>query len=394
MAKATATGASFRKDVARAGEEAARDALSRLGTRRPTFGFVFASPDHDLGIALGEVRRVTGCNDLLGCSTAGALTEAGPIADGVAVMLVASSDSSHRMDFGRGLRSAYGPLARQFNQSASEAKKPARLAGRRHLTTVLLTDGLAGTGEQLVHEMFESSQSSSQIVGGAAGDDGRFLRTMVGAGRECSEDAAAALHVFDSKPWGVGVNHGLRPTTKPLRVTRSRGNVIHTIEGEPAFDMYRRHAAESGVTLTRDNAPAYLVANELGVHFFDTLARARAPLAVGADGSLTCAAPVPEGSFVSILDGVPEIMIEAAKSAAVEARQRLGEGRAAGVLLFDCICRGMILKHALRDEIDAVRSVFGDVPVAGFLTYGEIARYGGRLDGWHNATAVVVAVPA
>jgi small ligand-binding sensory domain FIST len=41
-----------------------------------------------------------------------------------------------------------------------------------------------------------------------------------------------------------------------------------------------------------------------------------------------------------------------------------------------------------------VRATFGDVPVAGFLTYGEIARYRGRLDGWHNATAVVAAIPA
>jgi hypothetical protein len=45
-------------------------------------------------------------------------------------------------------------------------------------------------------------------------------------------------------------------------------------------------------------------------------------------------------------------------------------------------------------ELTAVRSVFPDVPVAGLLTYGEIARFKGRLDGWHNTTAVVTAIPA
>jgi hypothetical protein len=64
-----------------------------------------------------------------------------------------------------------------------------------------------------------------------------------------------------------------------------------------------------------------------------------------------------------------------------------------GVLLFDCGCRGMILKNGFDKEIEAVRSVFGNVPIAGFLTYGEIARYPGKLNGWHNATAVVVAIP-
>ncbi|MBS1153045.1 MAG: hypothetical protein H6Q89_4743 [Myxococcaceae bacterium] len=30
----------------------------------------------------------------------------------------------------------------------------------------------------------------------------------------------------------------------------------------------------------------------------------------------------------------------------------------------------------------------------GFLSYGEIARFRGRLDGWHNTTTVVTAIPA
>ena len=97
--------------------------------------------------------------------------------------------------------------------------------------------------------------------------------------------------------------------------------------------------------------------------------------------------------MLSILDGDPDNMVEAARSAANEAKSNLMGEPAAGVLLFDCVCRGMILKTQFQREIDAVRSVFGAVPVAGFLTYGEIARYKGRLDGWHNATAVVVAIP-
>jgi hypothetical protein len=136
-----------------------------------------------------------------------------------------------------------------------------------------------------------------------------------------------------------------------------------------------------------------MIANELGVHFFERIGRARAPLSVGPGGSLVCAAEVPRGSMVSILDGDPESMVSAAREAAEEARDSLGGGPAAGILLFDCVCRGMILKTDFRREVDAVRSVFPDVPIAGFLTYGEIARSHDKLDGWHNATAVVVAIP-
>ena len=54
----------------------------------------------------------------------------------------------------------------------------------------------------------------------------------------------------------------------------------------------------------------------------------------------------------------------------------------------------MILGTQFKREIDAVRAELGSVPVLGFLTYGEIARYPGRSSGWHNATAVVLAIPA
>jgi hypothetical protein len=97
--------------------------------------------------------------------------------------------------------------------------------------------------------------------------------------------------------------------------------------------------------------------------------------------------------MVSILDGDPDSMVAAARSAAEEARAKLEGAEPAGVLLFDCVCRGMILKDAFQREVDAVRAVFPGVPMAGFLTYGEIARSHVRLDGWHNATAVVVAIP-
>ena len=54
----------------------------------------------------------------------------------------------------------------------------------------------------------------------------------------------------------------------------------------------------------------------------------------------------------------------------------------------------MILDAEFRREIETVQSVFPGVPIAGLLTYGEIARFKGRLDGWHNTTAVVAAIPA
>ncbi|HVJ14410.1 MAG TPA: FIST N-terminal domain-containing protein, partial [Polyangiaceae bacterium] len=373
-----------------AAREAVMAALERLGDAKASYGFVFASPRHDLSSVLAGAREAAAGVEIIACTTAGEISEGGLVHGGVSALLVASDSSTAKAAFAERLRSDPLAAATALLTARAVARDGAPPSAKRHATTVLFTDGLSGTGERLVGELNDRAQGSSQIVGGAAGDEGKFKVTHVGAGAQAAGDAVAALHVFGAAPWGVGVNHGLRSTSKQMRVTAAEGNVIYELDGQPAFSLYQRHARARGVELTRENASQYLIGNELGIHFFDTIARARAPLAVGADGSLSCAAAIPKGSMVSILDGDPMSMVDAARSAAKEARDNLGGREPAAVLLFDCICRGMILKDGFQREIDAVRSVFGDVPLAGFLTYGEIARYQGKLDGWHNATAVVV----
>jgi methyl-accepting chemotaxis protein len=256
-----------------------------------------------------------------------------------------------------------------------------------------LVDGLSGAGERFVNSIVEHTQALHQVVGGAAGDEGKFVATNVGENSEAGSDRAVALHVFDRTPWGVGIGHGLEATTEKMRVTKAKGNVVSELDGRPAFSVYQEHAKKRGITLSAATAGEYLIGNELGILMGGKVTRARAPLSVGSDGSLTCAAEVPQGAHVAILDGQPEAMVAAAREAAREALRNLQGEKPAGVLLFDCICRGMILKDGFQREIDAVRSVMGEVPVAGFLTYGEIASYSGRVESWHNTTAVAVVIP-
>src|SRR6266571_3765088 len=91
---------------------------------------------------------------------------------------------------------------------------------------------LSGVGEELVH----------QIVGGAAGDEGRFKATLVGDAERAAPDVAAAMHVFGDAPWGVGIGHGLEATTGKMAVTRATGNVVYELDGRPAFEAYKEHA--------------------------------------------------------------------------------------------------------------------------------------------------------
>jgi hypothetical protein len=62
------------------------------------------------------------------------------------------------------------------------------------------------------------------------------------------------------------------------------------------------------------------------------------------------------------------------------------------MLAFDCIARrGVLGDQGIRTEIDRLASIAAGAPVAGFYTYGEIARTRG-LRGFHNQTLVVLSI--
>jgi hypothetical protein len=394
MATIAGSGVSTRAATIAATNEALNEAEKHLDGRRPAFGFLFISPKHSLEAALATARAALPSTDFLGCTTAGELSERGLVHGGISTMLVASDESLHQLAVSQRVtgrtEAAVADLCNGFPDLLSAAK------ARRFVdsTTVALVDGLNGVGESLINGMVKATRGYHQIVGGAAGDEGAFKATACGGNDRHGSDAAGVLHVFSAHPWGVGVDHGLRPSTEKMRVTKAAGNVVYELDGKPAFEVYRAYAKRQGVDLRPDNASSFLINNEIGVYFLQQLQRARAPLSVGNDGSLTCAAAIEQGASVSILDGKSDDLVAAATRAATEARNQLRGTRPAGVLLFDCICRGAILGNQFQAEIDAVRAIFPDTPISGFLTYGEIARYKGRLDGWPNTTLVVAAIPS
>jgi hypothetical protein len=387
------SGISTQAQTETAAAEAIRMALRGLDGAKPTLGFLFISPKRRLSEALATAAEICPEAEFMGCTTAGEITERGLVHDGIAALVLSSDEFLHRVALVSDVKRKGDEAVRQITGGFDDLASASRSRHYVDSTTVTLVDGLNGVGEALINGIMKRTRKAHQVVGGAAGDEGEFKVTQVGARGQAATDGAAALHVFSARPWGIGVDHGLRPSTDKMVVTRSEGNVVYEIDGKPAFRVYQEYAQKKGVTLTPANAGSFLINNELGVYFLQQLQRARAPLSVGADGSLTCAAAIEQGASVSILDGKKDDLVSAAVRAAAEAKAQLGGARAAGVLLFDCICRGSILGNDFRREIDAVKSVFPDVPIAGFLTYGEIARYKGRLDGWHNTTAVVAAIP-
>lgn len=391
------TQASSGRSIAQNTEEACREALqvaSRGLSSPPTFGVVFASAAHSLATVQQQFSAQFPGLPMISCQTAGEYTEVGLTKGGLNVLLVSSDEINCISEISP--VAGYEPevvaanLCAGFEENSLAAKK----LGYGLSSTVLLLDCLQGNGDRIVKALQKQTRMFQNIVGGAAGDDGAFQKPWVGSDTGTLAQGAAALHLFYRQPWGVGVGHGLTPRTPNKKVTKASGNIVYEIDGKPAFEAYREYAKTKGIDLEPETAASFMIGNELGVFLMNKLHHARAPVKVGSSGELHLVAELDTGAQVCILDGCVETMVAGCHDAAIQAREGLGGKKAAAILVFDCVCRGMILGDQFQMEIDALREVFPDTPILGFLTYGEIARTGGRLDGWHNTTSVVVAIPS
>jgi methyl-accepting chemotaxis protein len=330
---------------------------------------------------------------LIGSSTAGEFDGAGE-ANGAVVLFALAGDYQVRTGIGSGLRENVESAVME-----AMAELPPSLPGYAHATAVLFIDGLAGAGEEATLLAAAHLGAGVEIAGAAAGDDWQVKSTFVGVQNQAVTDGVAVALIYSNQPLGIGVAHGHRPFSETLRITRASGNIVHEIEGLPAWrawaDATRHEALKVGIDPDRLGGPGE------ALKFF---ARFEAGVAVGSEykirppffqlpeGSLGFTCGIAEGTEIRLMRSTPELQLNSAREAARRAASRVS-GQIAGAVVFDCACRKVLLQDDFFTAVRAVADELGSVPLAGFESYGEIALNVGDYSGFHNATSVVLAFP-
>jgi len=253
-------------------------------------------------------------------------------------------------------------------------------------TAFVFVDAYATGIDSIIDSLFRTYSVALDFIGGGAGtlddDHGPCLFTNKGV----IEDAAVIAAI--NQPITVGVKHGWKEIDGPFRVTDATGSTIETLDGKPAFSIYRDIIEEAaGRTITKENFFEVAKSYPFGITRMDAEQIVRDPFSVDADGSITCFGTVSEGEFVAILEANPRSLINAARTASATARR----GSSADMLVFfDCISRVLYLEDEFDRELAAVTPE--ERPLFGALTIGEIANDGsGHLD-YYTKTAVVGAL--
>ena len=251
-------------------------------------------------------------------------------------------------------------------------KKLAHALARKGLTHVLLfADGMRVDGSALARALNESFSPAIGISGGLAGDALRFQETCVVWGKFVQREVIAAVGLSSLRlVTGIATRGGWESFGDEMRITASKGNVLYTLNGEPALPFVRNMFGSGG--------PEALMMHPLGIRLpgqeHDTI---RTILTVDeSDQSLSFAGDIPEGMTARFLKSSKEKLIDAAADAARTSCQPLNAKAGEFSFLVSCFGRNALLQERVDEEVQTAQRILGQGTVtAGFYSYGAIAPF-------------------
>jgi hypothetical protein len=335
-----------------------------------------------------ELRTMFPGAHILGCSTGGQIVNDDVTDDEIAVAAL-------RFDATRLRLACEAAPAPESSRSCGEAIGRA-LAADDLAGIFVLSDGLNVNGSELVAGMTSVVDQRVAVTGGLAGDGAKFQETLVGADCEPRKQTVAAVGFYGSS---VRIGHGSAGGWDEFgprrRITRSRGNVLFELDGEPALDLYERYLGEEDVKGLPGTAllfPLRIRNPERPDHDI-----VRTILAVDQKArSMTFAGDVPEGWVAQLMRGNFDRLAAGAAKAARQAAASNAERRSGDqvAVLVSCIGRRLLMGQHTIDEVEAANSELGpDVSRLGFYSYGEISPHSASgVCELHNQTMTVTTI--
>ncbi len=376
MSIQSSVGRSTQVESFAAGREAAENAIKGINNGKCSLIIVFSSVVFNQLEMLKGVRDVTGAIPLVGCSTAGEIITSGPSKKSVVVMAIAAKGINFHLGVGKDIKKSAISAGKELGKSLTQLTSNGKLA-------LMLPDGLAGNGADIVRGLQDVLGDQFLIAGGAAGDDFLFKETYQYYNDTVMSDSVIGVMIDGDVHFGIGVRHGWKPIGVSKKVTKSDGAVLYELDGKPAVHIYEEYFGKKAEELKVEPLARLAITYPLGLRIPNSDEYLiRDPITVGDKGEITCAAEVREGSEINLMMGSKENAIAAAREAAeqcVLGVQARGGTSVTTAIIFNCIARDKVLAQNAKDEISAIKEVLGEqTEFIGFYTYGEQAPIAGQ----------------
>lgn len=253
----------------------------------------------------------------------------------------------------------------------------------------ILSDGLVLNGSDLARGFSEELPEGITITGGLAGDGNRFKTTYIIAQKPAQTEMVAAIGFYgESLRAKSGCFAGWDEFGAERIITKSKDNVLYSIDNRPALELYKSYLGDFTADLPSSGLrfPISVRATSNDTPVIRTL------LAIDEKAqSMTFAGDVPQGYLCRLLKTNMDLLIENAGLAAQSSK--LDEENEFLVIAVSCVGRRLVLGQLCEEELEVIRETLGDnAVITGFYSYGELSEKGESRCTLHNQTMTLVSI--
>ncbi|MFP4525022.1 MAG: FIST signal transduction protein [Bacteroidales bacterium] len=348
----------------------------------PNLAIIFCSVSQNIN----ELRKIFSKNqiDIIGSTTAGEIYNTTVLEKSIVALLIKLDRSSYSINSYTNKEKNLRALGEKASSDANKSFK--------NPTIIAFSGGVRANGEELVEGLISNLTSDSNIYGAMAGDDLNLENTYVFTAHEIIDDGIACLFFDGLRVRSEGVaTSGWKSIGTEKSITKSRGNIVFSIDHKPALDVFLDYFNKPKERLAnRDMVVNELAQYPLQVKREENYSVLRAPLLADTDrGALIFSGTVEEGSKIKFSVPPGFETIESTTQEISDLKESFPDAEA--LLVFSCKARHQALGPLVEEEVEGIQNLW-NAPLVGFFSYGEI----GNLDGYkcdlHNETISFVAL--
>lgn len=371
MATHIGIGFSSTTDPLEAFKSAAIEVKTQLNAVSTDLVIIFSTAAYASPEGLQILQRILQPKKLLGSITPGIILGNRVESRGIGIMAIIS-DEMHFSTASLNQLSLIPPREAGYSLAQSlhkEHKSPQRSA------CLYFYDGLRKNGTQFCNGIREELGNALPIAGAIGVDSTKFACTRHFYQDRILEDAAVGLLMGGANIVSVAVRQNWQPLGKPRIIDDVSGNIILSIDKQPAAKLYENYFHAADATLRADQLEDIRLLYPLGIG--TSVPREyliRMPIDIPDDGSILCQGDVTTGSPVHLMIMDKDACRQSIHDAAMEIRTQLFGKQPKCVLVLESLMRRKILGRSSVQGIHAIQEVLGhSVPVLGMYTAGEVA---------------------
>ncbi|MFC2127625.1 FIST signal transduction protein [Bacteroidota bacterium] len=256
---------------------------------------------------------------------------------------------------------------------------------------LIISEGSFINGSELTKGINDKLNHNITVTGGLCGDGTKFEKTLSSYNELPKQGEIIAVGFYgETFEASSSIYGGWTPFGPERIVSKSEGNKLYELDGQPALDLYKKYLGDKS-----NDLPGAALLFPLKVKTKDERQSiVRTILNIDEEeNAMILAGDIPEGSQVQLMMTNVDNIANASERAARQALE-FHSKKPELAFLVSCIGRKLVLDQRIEEEIDEVIEVLSDdVTISGFYSYGEIAPFNGEIPcQLHNQTMTVTLI--